>query len=673
MKTKLKTIALLISIFLSWHVEASIPETQIRSVIQLLSDQHPEARERIEKGVRQIARLWQQQDGDETEFLTFCEKNFIATSGERERVFQKISHYFEALWGHFNEITLQLQLNLHLDNGPLSDIDPLFGAYSPGAHLINDFYNNKIGFIIALNFPKLSLAEKETLGTNRLEWAYARLGDIFTERIPSDLLQAKVKAESDADVYISAYNIHMGHILNNKNEKLFPAEMILLSHWNLRDEIKANYNKGKTGLNKQETVYKIMQRIITQEIPAEVIHSGQYDWNPYTNTVSNGEKSWKAPAENNERYRQMLRNFHAVSAIDKFTGNTFIDRKFNDEMEVSLSEAEALFNHFLSSPQLKEAGKLISKRLGRKLKPFDIWYDGFKARSNLDENKLNNITRQLYPDAEAMKAGLPALLIRLGFTPERAGSICDKIAVDAARGSGHAWGAVRKGQQSHLRTRIPAAGMDYKGYNIAIHEFGHNVEQTISMYDVDHYMMSGVPNTAFTEALAFIFQKRDLQLLGIDNTDPDKQDMEILDKFWSAYEIMGVSMLDIAVWKWMYAHPTATPEELKIAVIALSKDVWNKYFAPVFGTKDELILGIYSHMICYPLYLSAYAFGQIIDFQVDNYLQSRHFASEVDRMYRLGRLTPNQWMIQATGSPLSVDPILKAADQTLQKMKKNER
>ena len=55
-------------------------------------------------------------------------------------------------------------------------------------------------------------------------------------------------------------------------------------------------------------------------------------------------------------------------------------------------------------------------------------------------------------------------------------------------------------------------GMDYKGYNIAVHELGHNVEQTITLQDVDHYMMHGVPNTAFTEAWAFVFQKRDLAL-----------------------------------------------------------------------------------------------------------------------------------------------------------------
>ncbi len=285
----------------------------------------------------------------------------------------------------------------------------------------------------------------------------------------------------------------------------------------------------------------------------------------------------------------------------------------------------------------------------------------------MDETKLDAQIQKLYPNAEAFKAGLPALLTHLGFTPERANEICDKIAVDAARGSGHAWGAAMKGQQSHLRTRIPAEGMNYKGYNIAVHEFGHNVEQTISMYNVDNFMMAGVPNTAFTEALAFVFQKRDLKLLGIENNDPEADKMDILDKFWSLYEIMGVSMLDISIWEWLYANPDATADQLREATISLSKEIWNKYYAPVFGKKDETVLAIYSHMISYPLYLSAYAFGQIIEFQLEDYLGDKNFAQEVDRIYRLGRLTPNEWMIQATGNDLSVEPLIHALQKVIKK------
>ena len=57
--------------------------------------------------------------------------------------------------------------------------------------------------------------------------------------------------------------------------------------------------------------------------------------------------------------------------------------------------------------------------------------------------------------------------------------------------------------------------MDYKGYNIAVHEMGHNVEQTFSLKKMDHWLLNGVPNTAFTEAIAFVFQAKDMELLGL--------------------------------------------------------------------------------------------------------------------------------------------------------------
>ena len=645
--------------------QASIDPSVIQSTISTLTSRDNSNKQSIEKGVSQVARLWLETDGDEKAFRSFCEDNYIADPDEKYQVFLKTSDYLEGISGHFNEMSLRLQKNLQLDNGPLHPIDEKFGSYSPSSHLSDDLYNNKIAFIIALNFPHLTLEEKEALGTDRKAWAYARLGDMFTERIPAALLQAASNAESDADIYISQYNIYMGHVMNKKGQHLFPKEMILLSHWNLRDEIKANYNKGKEGLDKQRTVYEVMKRIISQDIPVEVINSGTYEWNPYTNMVQQENKEVKTTPESTVRYQKMLNNFKAMQGIDKYTGNTYIDRKFNDDMEVALQDVEKLFDEFLSATELKEIGKTISKRLGRKLEAYDIWNDGLKARSNLDETKLDAQTQALYPDAAALDKKLPDILMKLGFSAERANYLADKITVDAARGSGHAWGASMKGQQSRLRTRIPAAGMNYKGYNIAIHEFGHNVEQTLSLYDVDYYMLSGVPNTAFTEALAFVFQKRDLEILDITDPNPEKQAMEILDKVWSMYEICGVSMLDISVWKWMYAHPDATAEQLKEATIALSKEIWNKYYAPVFGVKDETVLAVYSHMISYPLYLSAYAFGQIIEFQLDQYLEGKNFANEVERIFRQGRLTPNQWMILATGSPLTVEPMLEAVRQVI--------
>ena len=654
-----------ITAYTNMNKESKITFESVEKVINELSAKDSLNKPLIEKSVKQLAKLWQEADGTNEEFIQFCLNNYISDPVEKEQVFLKISEYLEAIYGNFNQMSLQLQRNIHESTGALLNIDEQFAAYNPATHLSDDLYANKIAFLIVLNFPELSLKEKETLGKDRLAWAYARLGDLFTSRIPAELQQAYSTALSDADVYISAYNIYAGHLLNQEGKKLFPEDMILLSHWNLRDEIKANYNKGNEGLDKQQTIYQVMQRIISQEIPKEVINSGNYEWNPFTNIVFQSDNQLTGTPENTVRYQKLLNNFKALQAIDNYTGNTYIERNFSEDMEISVEDTETLFRQFLSSPELKQIGKIIEKRLGRNLQAFDIWYDGFKARSNLNEEKLSEQTRKLYPDAKAMEKQLPALLSKLGFTPERATYLAEKIVVDAARGSGHAWGGQMKGQQAHLRTRIPLDGMDYKGYNIAIHEFGHNVEQTLSLYDVDYYLLNGVPNTAFTEALAFVFQKRDLELLGIQNNDPEKEKMDVLDKTWHLYEIAGVSMLDIAVWKWLYANPDATVEQLRDATIRLSKEVWNEYFAPVFGIEDQTILAVYSHKISYPLYLSAYAFGQIIEFQLEQYLNGKDFAKEVDRVFRIGRLTPNQWMLEATGKSLSTDALLDAVRKTM--------
>ncbi len=225
-----------------------------------------------------------------------------------------------------------------------------------------------------------------------------------------------------------------------------------------------------------------------------------------------------------------------------------------------------------------------------------------------------------------------------------------------------------KSENAHLRTRISEKGMDYKGYNIAVHEFGHNVEQTISLHNVDYYMLNGVPNTAFTEALAFIFQKRDLMLLGIKDQNPDKEYLETLDLYWSIFEIMGVSMVDMKVWKWLYEHPEATAAELKDATVQIAKEVWNKYFSEVYGTKDELILAIYSHMINAPLYLANYSFGHLIDFQIEQYLIDKNFSEEVNRIWSIGRLTPQIWMQQAVGEDISIDPMINATKKALEEI-----
>jgi len=345
---------------------------------------------------------------------------------------------------------------------------------------------------------------------------------------------------------------------------------------------------------------------------------------------------------------------------------TTIARKFDMEMEMNCHEIEKLFEEYLSSPLMAKIAAYIEKKLNRPLQPFDIWFNRFSDKQGLDESKLDAITQKRYPNNKAFEADIPRILNELGFSKEDAAFIGGKIVVDPARGSGHAWGAQMKKDVSHLRTRIPPTGMLYKGYNIAMHELGHNVEQTISLHFVPYYILAGVPNTAFTEALAFMFQHRDLQVLGFKETPSDESD--VLQLAWSIYEIMGVSLVDIRTWKWMYEHPNATPEELKNAVVSIANEVWNKFYAPIFKVKDQPILAIYSHMINDPLYLSAYPIGHIIQFQLENYIKDKPFAQEIKRIFSQGKLTPDIWMLKATGEKISIEPLLKSVKAALDKV-----
>ncbi len=649
-----------------------ISAADISATVVLLTKKHEATeKERIEKGVARVAALWQKSDGTVEEFKTFCTEKFIPQGEKLDIAFDKLSANFEIMYGMFNKMQLDLRVPLELDKGEVTDIDMLFGAYNASAHITQDFFANKIAFLVALNFRFFDLEEKMKKGENwsRKEWAFARMGDMFTSRISAEVLQEYSKISTDADAYISEYNIYMGKLLTENGEKLFPEKMKLITHWGLRDEIKSNYAVDN-GLVKQEMVYSVMQNIINQSIPESVINSDKLEWNPNSNKVYENGKEIAATPEPNTRYQHMLNVFRAIRKIDAYNPQvpTYLDRKFDEELEIPMEQIEQLFTELVSSPQIRKVGKIISKRLCRKLRPFDIWYDGFKARSSINEDDLNKQTREKYPTAMALENDLANILRKLQFTDEKAEYIASKIRVDASRGAGHAAGASMRGDKARLRTRVGKNGMNYKGYNIAVHEFGHNVEQTISLYDVDYYTMNGVPNTGFTEALAFLFQKRDLELLGMKDETPNKKELKILDQLWAAYEIMGVSLVDMKVWQWMYDNQDATPAQLKGAIDKISKEVWNKYFADVFESKDEPILAIYSHMVIYPLYLPAYPIGQLIEFQIGQYVEGKNFATETERMFKQGRIVPQQWMREAVGNELSIKPMLDAADEAMKQL-----
>ena len=612
-----------------------ISKETIQQAVSSILDAQPEAdAAMVARGAEQVAALWNESDGTEAEYLALVSQSYAASGEAKAHLYNRMAFILEQCGQSADKLnnTLQEPTTL-LGKGEPTQVDWIISGYSPMAHFAEDMFANKIAHICVLNFPHYSLEEKNTLGKDwsRQEWAYARLGDLFTNRVPGNIVAAYSQALSEAENYIAGYNIMMHSLRNEQGEPLWTEPMALLSHWNLRDELKSNYVEAKgEGLEarsreKQEMIYQVMLRIIRQEIPQCVVNNEDLLWCPITNHVSGKPDSdiklkVDVSREPDTRYQQIINIFHAAQQIDAYRNDapTHVLRTFNEDLEIPMEEIEALFTQLIESEEIKQVAQLIRERLGRELRPYDIWYDGFKSRSNISEDVLTQETQKRYPDAKAFEKDMPRMLMDLGFAREKAQEVASHIVVEAARGSGHARPCVGREQPARLRTRVGNKGMDYKGYNIAVHEFGHNVEEVISLYDIDYYTLAGIPNTGFTEASAFLFQERDLQLMGYSSNGQNAD--ALLDMIWGMYEIMGVSLVDMRMWQWLYDHPTATAASLREAVIAIAADVWNQYYAPILGEQDSPLLAIYSHMIGYALYLPAYPIGNIVQYQLEAHL-----------------------------------------------------
>src|SRR5450631_51511 len=638
-------------------------------------------RERIERGLHQVAEFWRTGDGDAATFEDFVRANFAGDQATLDTMFNRLQSLLEQLGGYMHEINREFRQQSDLDLGPVLPFDEIIGGYDPSAHVIDDFFQNKLAFVVLLNFPLTTLDQrlKDGPSWSRRQWAEARLAEGFSKRVPAEVNLGIAQAAAEAGQYISEYNIWMYHLLDAQGQRLFPPKMRLLSHWNLRDEIKADYADSASGLPKQRMIQQVMERIVTQTIPAVVVNNPAYDWNPVTNDVTvaavKDSDPPAAPAakpsnarEPDTRYAMLQKTFFASKKVDPYspTAPTLIARSFDEGREIPEARVRAMLEQVLTSPLVPQVAKLIEVRLKRPLEPFDVWYSGFRPGSQYPEAQLDEMVAKKYPTAQAYQQDIPNLLIKLGFSPERAQHVANNIAVDPARGSGHAMGAEMRAEKAHLRTRVEKGGMNYKAYNIAVHEMGHNVEQTFSLNDIDHTLLKGVPNTAFTEALAFVFQGHDLELLGLPAPDARSQAEKTLNDFWGAYEIAGVALVDMAVWHWMYDHPQATPKDLNQATINIAKDIWNRYYAPVFHQNDVVLLAVYSHMIDSFLYLPDYPIGHLIAFQIEEQMRKAgSIGPEFERMAKMGDVTPDLWMEHATGHPVGPEALLAATQSAL--------
>jgi len=637
-------------------------------------------RKRLAAGVFMAATFWKREDGSAEDFVVFCREHFLTEEADLQKLLDLISKNFEQILGMGLDIFRQMHRPLDVETGePVTKWDKLFTRVDPFWWLWGEMlFQSKIAFVILLNFESRSSEElfADDDKMTRRQWVETRITDLLRSRESAKLERRALDVSLDATSYVSDYIIHSGSLFDRAGDAIFPTQKEMPSHWGLRDEIRSQYHQP-SGEKRQEALYRVMKLIIAQKAPKAAINNPEMMWDIERNKVlvlgADGEpvpvRSYDRDIDHgpepDTRYEHLRRTYLAERASDKYYGRDFIDRSFIDGAEIPENIVEGMIKLVLTSPLAKRVAAVVQKRLGRDLRPYDIWYDKF---IRYDEKALDEIVRAKYPDVAAFAADIPRILKAMGFAPEKADFIASRIQVDNSRTSGHAWGALRREDKSLLRMRCASDGLTFQDFRVGLHELGHNSEQTITLHNTDHYMLAGLPNTGFSEAFAFFFEKHDLEMLGVKHDTELAEEFSALECFWDAFEIAGVSLIDIDTWYWMYRWRDFSAKDLKIAVRRIARGVWNRYFAPVIGVKNEDLLAIYSHPICYPLYMPYYSIGSGVSSQIIEYCRDKHWPTEMERMCKIGCLTPSAWIKQAVGTRLDLSPLFKATEDALRKI-----
>ena len=100
---------------------AFIQQAAVDNVIKKLTDSLGEASKlRIERGVKQVASLWEKQDGDQQAFTDFCTGKFIADTAKLDVLFKKLQRSFEVMYGNYNKMSMDLRVPVDLSGDELT-------------------------------------------------------------------------------------------------------------------------------------------------------------------------------------------------------------------------------------------------------------------------------------------------------------------------------------------------------------------------------------------------------------------------------------------------------------------------------------------------------------------------------------------------------------------------
>ena len=640
-----------------WDMNTTTPTEH---VTQKLIERHGEShRPRIESGTERCAALWQDADGDHQAFETFCLDHFIADPEDLGRLVERLETSIAQVRGHLYEMRRTLRRWADLRGDEMEHVDELLATFDPAPDLSEQVYTQKLAHLALLNLDRPTLSEmlEHGDGWSTDDWARCRISKHFGARVPKDVADLARELGFKAAHWVSNFHVPVGTMVDATGRRWFEEDRKLVAHWLIREELKAGYNEPD-GIHKQRAMAWVLGRHIDGTIPRSVMDgSNTADWDPGMNTLG-GERATELVGL--ERYDHWMMQVEVARALDPHHPEhpTAIARKCELHREIPESDVEHMLVELLSSDVRADLAKMMEQRLGRELEAHDIYFeDLFESRKAAE---MDAAVLARFEDEKAFEQKLPEVLSELGFDGELAEFLGTRIRVEIGKGAGHAMRPMLHQYDAWLRTSRLKDQLGWDGFDTAMHELGHNLEQLCSCYFAPRPILEGVPNTACTEAFAFLYQSLAKRVLGIEDEAAAKRAFHeaTLGTMLMACQIAGPSLMELRTWRWLYSNPEATAADLRDTVLRISDEVWDEFFAEHFGPDPYRILGAYQHMVAHPLYLPDYAIGQMISHQIRAHVQGRDVAKETKRICSIGRLTPAAWMKEAVGGSLSARPLI---------------
>ncbi|MAC18202.1 MAG: hypothetical protein CMJ23_00700 [Phycisphaerae bacterium] len=641
--------------------DSPLDATGIDQALAAVIETHGEAsRDHARRGIEQCAQRWLTRDGDAEAFQTFCIDHYASTTEDRTRLLDRLETAVEQIRGHLYEMRRNLRRWSDVVGDSLPKTDALLATFDPAPDLVEQQYAQKLAFVALLNLEKSTLDQMLAVGGDwdADRWAEARIVGSFGPRIPKEVADLARELHFKSYNWVSNFHIPVGTMVDTTGRRWFEADRSLLAHWLVREEIKAGYN-DPDGIAKQRALAWVMSRYIDGSLPQAVMdRSETTDWDPAANTIGGEEPG---PTIDLKRYDHWMDNVTVARAYDAHHPDhpTAIARKFGLEREIPEAEVEQLLVDILSAPVRGDLAGLLSERLGRPLEAHDIYFDDlFETR---DADEMNAEVSRLCKDEHEFEARLPEILRGLGWPADDAEFLGTRVRVEIARGSGHAMRPQLAEYGAWLRTNRLKDQLGWDGFDTAMHELGHNLEQLCSTFFVPRTALRGVPNTACTEAFAFLYQSLAKRVLGIEDEAAAERahHEETIAAMLMTCQIAGPSLVELRTWRQIYELGDAcTPETIRATLLRNAEEVWAEFFQPHYGDDPYHILGAYQHMLGHPLYLADYAIGRTMSHQIRSHMRGRDLAIETKRICSIGSVTPDAWMRKAVGGPLSAEPLV---------------